>query len=336
MRRLPLLLILAAAPAIAAEPSVSGQTGLISMPDARFAPEGSWRTGLSFLRPYQSIWSGVSVFPWLETSFRYSRIYHVPGFAGTPQDPSFGRGYGDFKDKAFDAKLLVLPERGIWPAIAVGAQDIGGGTSIFRAPYAVASKQLGELDLSAGYGGRRIDGLFGGARWAPAAAPNWSLVAEYDAYNYKRDPFSDLSGAASYRKEPAVGLEYHRPETVPNTRPALRLSELARERGLHQPFHDRLMDAYWSQATNIGEPDELRRLAAEVGLDADDVDRVIADASEYLDVVEASTHEAQSIGINAIPAFVLDRRLIVLGAQPLAVFRDAFAQLDSAGRERRD
>ena len=134
----------------------------------------------------------------------------------------------------------------------------------------------------------------------------------------------------------AVGLEYHRPETVPNTRPALRLSELARERGLHQPFHDRLMDAYWSQATNIGEPDELRRLAAEVGLDADDVDRVIADASEYLDVVEASTHEAQSIGINAIPAFVLDRRLIVLGAQPLAVFRDAFAQLDSAGRERRD
>ncbi len=210
MRRLPLLLILAAAPAIAAEPSVSGQTGLISMPDARFAPEGSWRTGLSFLRPYQSIWSGVSVFPWLETSFRYSRIYHVPGFAGTPQDPNFGRGYGDFKDKAFDAKLLVLPERGIWPAIAFGAQDIGGGTSLFRAPYAVASKQLGELDLSAGYGGRRIDGLFGGARWAPAAAPNWSLVAEYDAYNYKRDPFSDLSGAASYRKEPAVGVEYRR------------------------------------------------------------------------------------------------------------------------------
>ena len=54
------------------------------------------------------------------------------------------------------------------------------------------------------------------------------------------------------------------------------------------------------------------------------------------DVVEASTRQAHSIGINAIPAFVLDRRLIVLGAQPLAVFRDAFAQLDSAGRERRD
>jgi predicted DsbA family dithiol-disulfide isomerase len=87
------------------------------------------------------------------------------------------------------------------------------------------------------------------------------------------------------------------------------------------------MDAYWSEATNIGDPAELRRLAAEVGLDAADVDRVVEDESLYLDVVAASTREAQSVGINAIPAFVLDRRLIVLGAQPLAVFREAFARL---------
>jgi predicted DsbA family dithiol-disulfide isomerase len=85
------------------------------------------------------------------------------------------------------------------------------------------------------------------------------------------------------------------------------------------------MDAYWSEATDIGDPDELRRLAAEVGLEPDDVERVIANPSAFLDVVEASTRQAQSIGINAIPAFLLDRRLIVLGAQPLEVFRNAFA-----------
>ena len=87
------------------------------------------------------------------------------------------------------------------------------------------------------------------------------------------------------------------------------------------------MDAYWSEATNIGDADELRRLAAEVGLDADEVERVIADPAAYLDLVEGSTYQAQSLGINAIPAFLLDRRLIVLGAQPLEVFRRAFAQL---------
>jgi predicted DsbA family dithiol-disulfide isomerase len=135
----------------------------------------------------------------------------------------------------------------------------------------------------------------------------------------ERDPLRERFAAA--------GLEYDRPEVVPNTRLALRLTELARERGLHQPFHDRLMDAYWSEATNIGDADELRRLAAEVGLDAQDVERVLADPAAYLDLVEGSTREALSIGINAVPAFLLDRRLIVLGAHPLEVFRRAFAQL---------
>jgi len=46
-----------------------------------------------------------------------------------------------------------------------------------------------------------------------------------------------------------TSLEYNRPPVVPNTRLALRLTEPARERGLHEQFHDRLMDAYWSEAT---------------------------------------------------------------------------------------
>ena len=87
------------------------------------------------------------------------------------------------------------------------------------------------------------------------------------------------------------------------------------------------MNAYWSEATNIGAPEQLRQLASDVGLDTDDVEQVIADPSAYLEIVEGSTAQAQSIGINAIPAFLLDRRLIVLGAQPLEAFRRAFAQL---------
>lgn len=87
------------------------------------------------------------------------------------------------------------------------------------------------------------------------------------------------------------------------------------------------MDAYWAEATDIGNAGELRRLAAEVGLDTEDVERVLTDPSAYLDAVEASTQQAQAIGINAIPAFLLDRRLIVLGAQPFEVFEQAFAEL---------
>jgi predicted DsbA family dithiol-disulfide isomerase len=45
----------------------------------------------------------------------------------------------------------------------------------------------------------------------------------------------------------------------------------------------------------------------------------------------ARTGEAQSLGIQAIPAFALDSRLLILGAQPQAVFEQAFEQLEAGG-----
>jgi predicted DsbA family dithiol-disulfide isomerase len=117
------------------------------------------------------------------------------------------------------------------------------------------------------------------------------------------------------------------PDIVPNTMNALRLTELARERGLHEQTHDRLMDAYWEESQNIGDKDVLRALTAEVGLEREDVDLALA-SREYHDRVLASTAQAQAVGINGIPAFLLDERLLVLGAQPREVFERAFAQLE--------
>jgi predicted DsbA family dithiol-disulfide isomerase len=107
---------------------------------------------------------------------------------------------------------------------------------------------------------------------------------------------------------------------------ALRVTELARERGLHQPVHDRLMAAYWEESRDIGDHDELLALSVEAGLDRAEVEEVLA-GDAYLDRVRGSTAEAQSLGITGIPAFVLDDRLLVLGAQPREAFERAFEQL---------
>ena len=129
------------------------------------------------------------------------------------------------------------------------------------------------------------------------------------------------------------GLEYNPPpEIVPNTMRALRVTELARERGLHAAVHDRLMDAYWAEARNIGEATELRALAAEAGLDVAEVDEVVA-GDAYRDRVLGSTAQAVSIGVTGVPGFLLDRRLLVLGAQPRNVLERAFEQLDATGAE---
>lgn len=122
------------------------------------------------------------------------------------------------------------------------------------------------------------------------------------------------------------GLVFNPPEVTPNSRTALRLSELARDHGLHDALHDRLMDASWRDGESVGDHDVLRAHAAAVGLPPDDVERVLA-GDDYGPRVAASTAQAASIGINGIPAFLLDERLLVLGAQPREAFERAFEQL---------
>lgn len=126
------------------------------------------------------------------------------------------------------------------------------------------------------------------------------------------------------------GLDYNpHPDVVPNSMRALQLSELARDLGRHDEVHDRVMDAYWGEARNIGDPTVLRGLAAELSLPEDEIEDVLA-GDRYRDRIEQSTRQAVSIGANAVPAFLLDRRLLVLGAQPDAVFEQALAQLAEA------
>jgi predicted DsbA family dithiol-disulfide isomerase len=128
----------------------------------------------------------------------------------------------------------------------------------------------------------------------------------------------------------AAGLVYNPPpDVVPNTMRALSVTELARERGVHRQVHDRLMQAYWDEAQNIGDPDVLHALAGEAGLEESEV----ADAMDgrYTEVVQAMTAQAQSIGVTGVPAFVLARRLLVLGAQPREIFERAVEQLRNDG-----
>ena len=154
--------------------------------------------------------------------------------------------------------------------------------------------------------------------YPPEGLPRQQLLARYGPGMTER-----VRGFFASR-----GLDYNpNPEVVPSSMRAQQLTELARDLGRHAAVHDRIMDAYWSEAQNIGDLDTLRGLAAELGLPADEVEEVLT-TDRYRDRIVDSTRQAASVGANAVPAFVLDRRLLVLGAQPNETFEHAFAQLE--------
>jgi len=157
-----------------------------------------------------------------------------------------------------------------------------------------------------------------------AATVEWlpfDLHPEYPPEGVPRNPERAARAAQLFASH---GLAYNPPPVSPRSLDAQRLAEHARSQGLYLPFFERTMDAYWAEAEDIGDHAVLRTLAAEVGVDGADE---ILMSEAYADAVRRSTAEAHAVGINGIPAFLLDRRLLVLGAHPRETFERAFEQL---------
>jgi len=126
-----------------------------------------------------------------------------------------------------------------------------------------------------------------------------------------------------------AGLPYTQEiDHVPNSRRALQLGELARDRGRHHELHPRLMDAYWHRGVDIGDPELLRAEATAAGLEAAEVDEVLA-GEAYLDRIAADTQALHEAGGGGVPAWIIDDRVLLQGAQPHEVFERVMERLES-------
>jgi predicted DsbA family dithiol-disulfide isomerase len=117
-----------------------------------------------------------------------------------------------------------------------------------------------------------------------------------------------------------------------NTFDAHRVLHLARERGLQAPLKERLMRAHFTEGEAIGDRETLARLAAEAGLDAAEVRRVLA-GDAYAAAVRADEDEARNQGIHAVPFFGIAEVYGIAGAQPVDLLHGALMQAWTEGRQ---
>ncbi|MEM6823810.1 MAG: DsbA family oxidoreductase [Pseudomonadota bacterium] len=120
---------------------------------------------------------------------------------------------------------------------------------------------------------------------------------------------------------------------TPNTLDAHRLIHWAGLEGRQTPVVSALFKAYFVAARDIGEHAVLLEIAAQVGLDAAMIARLLESDADRDDIAGRDAH-ARSRGVTGVPTFIVAQRHVVPGAQPPEtwerVIDDLLAQVKSA------
>src|ERR1700674_1997296 len=111
-----------------------------------------------------------------------------------------------------------------------------------------------------------------------------------------------------------------------NSRRALGAAEFAREKGKFDEMHRALFKAHWEVTGHLEDVDDLVRIGTAVGLDPIEL-RLAIEEGRYEGSLDDSRRQAESVGINAIPAHIFGRRYLVLGAQPYEAFTQVLDRL---------
>ena len=157
-----------------------GVIGLINMPSARFYDEASHGITIYDGTPDQKITMTSFPYDWMEASFFYTNIQEKP-YCSQSFDSVCQQ---DYKDKGFNFKFR-LKEEGLWPAIAIGINDIAG-TGFYSSEYIVGSYGINRTDFHFGVG------------WGALNGSNDSFKNPagyiYDGFNQRPSSYEDKGG----------------------------------------------------------------------------------------------------------------------------------------------
>lgn len=163
----------------------------------------------------------------------------------------------------------------------------------------------------------------------PTMGPEGADAVQYLSSKYGIGPEQIARNQGVIRERGAAeGFTFGTRARVWNTFDAHRLLHWAGLQGADRAraLKRALLEAYHGQGRNPGDADVLVELAGRCGLDADAAREVVASGA-YADAVRAAEHEWQQLGISSVPSVVIDRRHLIQGGQPSAVFEQALRQL---------
>ncbi|GGH13725.1 DsbA family oxidoreductase [Mucilaginibacter phyllosphaerae] len=130
-----------------------------------------------------------------------------------------------------------------------------------------------------------------------------------------------------------VGLTYHMDNAVvANSFKAHRFTHLAKKHNLGDAAEEALFKAYFTDSKNVDDTHTLVELGEAIGLNAEET-RQVLDTDAYADDVKHDIAEAQYLGIQGVPFFVVNGKYGVSGAQAVPVFTQTLQTAYSEWKE---
>ena len=112
---------------------------------------------------------------------------------------------------------------------------------------------------------------------------------------------------------------------IPNTVDVHRLMWLAKKQNKDLKLAINLFEAYFTQGKDFSQTETLLDLAELVGLSRAETSIFLASEEGKAEVVQEEKMYREA-GISAVPTFIINDKYMIQGAQPPAVFLDAFKQ----------
>ena len=114
-----------------------------------------------------------------------------------------------------------------------------------------------------------------------------------------------------------MGMPLRLPPVQPRSRLGHEAAKWASSQGRFEQYNLAIFRAFFEHGDDIGQPDVLVRLAADIGLDSQAL-RASLDNGEFTGQVLADEDKAQKIGVRAVPSFAANSRILASGVQTAA------------------
>ncbi len=126
--------------------------------------------------------------------------------------------------------------------------------------------------------------------------------------------FKQMWESSIYPLAEKIGVKMKMPTVKPYSRKTHLAAKWAEASGNFDEFKNAVFRAYFQLNENIGETEVLLSLAKDLKLDADSLQNSL-ETDEFLESVLSDEKDAAEMGLNGVPAFVVNRKTGLTGLQ---------------------